>query len=105
MVTPYLELSEGLASNVAGGFSVTFPTWAVALFVVIVVWSLVWKLVGLWKSARKGSWIWFVVLAITNTLGILPILYVYVFSEIGKKKQTTRAPLKAKRKSVKKKRR
>lgn len=49
--------------------------------VVILTWSMVWKLLGMWTSARKGSWIWFIVFALTNTVGILPILYIYVFSK------------------------
>ncbi len=52
------------------------------LLITILLWSMVWKLSGMWKSARKGSLIWFIVLALTNTVGILPILYIYVFSKI-----------------------
>jgi len=48
----------------------------------ILIWSLVWKLLALWKSARKGSVIWFVALAIFNTIGILPILYIFIFSKM-----------------------
>lgn len=64
------------------------PIW---LFMSIIFWSLVWKLLALWKSARKGSVIWFIVLAVFNTVGILPILYLFVFSKmkvksVGKKK-------------------
>lgn len=51
------------------------------VLVVILTWSMVWKLLGMWNSARKGSWIWFIVFALTNTVGILPILYIYVFSK------------------------
>lgn len=67
------------------------------LFVVIAVWSAVWKLLAFWKSARKGSVIWFIVLAICNTMGLLEILYIFVFSEMkiskvskkrGKKKKS-----------------
>ena len=54
----------------------------VLILVLAAVWSAVWKLLGLWKSARKGSIIWFIVLALTNTFGILPILYIYLFSKI-----------------------
>ncbi len=50
----------------------------------LMVWSLVWKGLALWKSARKGQNVWFVVFLLVNTLGILEILYLYVFS----KKQT-----------------
>jgi hypothetical protein len=46
-----------------------------------VIWSLVWKGLALWKAARNGSKPWFVVLLIVNTLGILEILYIYVFSK------------------------
>ncbi|PIO08535.1 hypothetical protein COU59_01345 [Candidatus Pacearchaeota archaeon CG10_big_fil_rev_8_21_14_0_10_34_12] len=48
---------------------------------VLAVWEGVWKLIAMWKAARKGSVVWFIVLAIFNTLGILPILYIYIFSE------------------------
>lgn len=52
------------------------------LFAVIIVWSAVWKLLALWKSARKGSIVWFIVLAVFNTVGLLPILYIFVFSKM-----------------------
>jgi len=55
---------------------------AVWLFTLIVLWSFVWKLLAMWKSARKGSIVWFIVLALINTIGILPILYYFVFSEM-----------------------
>jgi hypothetical protein len=45
------------------------------------IWSLVWKGMALWKAARQGSKGWFVALLIVNTLGILEILYLYVFSK------------------------
>ena len=55
---------------------------SVWLFTLIVVWSFVWKLLAMWKSARKGSLVWFLVIAFFNTIGILPILYYFVFSEM-----------------------
>ncbi len=56
------------------------------IIAIISVWSLVWKGLALWKSARKNSMIWFIVLLVVNTVGILEILYIYVFSEMKKKK-------------------
>ena len=53
------------------------------LFFLIVIWSVVWKGLALWKAAREGSKKWFVVFLIVNTLGILEILYLYVFSKKG----------------------
>lgn len=52
------------------------------ILIVIVIWSGVWKLIALWKSARKNHLVWFIILAIVNTVGILEILYVYIFSEM-----------------------
>lgn len=49
-----------------------------------ILWTLPWKGVALWKSARNGQKIWFVVLLILNTLAILEILYIFVF---GRKKE------------------
>ena len=69
------------------------------LLVVVLVWSLVWKLVALWKSARNKHLVWFIVLAIFNTAGILPILYIFVFSKRVKKSKPTLK--KSKRKVIK----
>ena len=51
------------------------------LLAALFVWSLVWKGLALWHAARRGEKIWFVVLLVVNTLGILEILYLYVFSK------------------------
>ncbi|MAG01711.1 hypothetical protein CMI42_00060 [Candidatus Pacearchaeota archaeon] len=66
-------------------------TTAIGILAVIGIWSLVWKGLALWKSARKTHKIWFIVLLIVNTIGILEILYIFIFSKLGKrnKKNTT----------------
>jgi hypothetical protein len=55
----------------------------------LAIWEGVWKLIAMWKAVKKDSVPWFIVLAIFNTVGILPILYIYVFSEMktGKRKR------------------
>ncbi len=58
------------------------PFW---LFAIILVWIVVWKLLALWKSARNNHAFWFIAVALINTVGILEILYIYVFSKMGKK--------------------
>lgn len=74
------------------------------LLIVILIWSFAWKLMALWKSARKGSAIWFVILALINTVGILEILYIFVFSKMKccelkmKKKSSTKKKVSKKRK-------
>ncbi len=56
--------------------------WFLALF----AWVIAWKGMALWKAAQKGHKPWFVVFLIVNTLGVLEILYIYVFSEGGFKR-------------------
>lgn len=51
----------------------------------VLVWSLFWKGMALWKSARHGHKWWFIALLVINTAGILEILYIYVFSKRMKK--------------------
>jgi hypothetical protein len=55
----------------------------VALIVVaailLALWDGTWKLIAMWKSARRNQIGWFICLAIFNTAGILPILYIVLF--------------------------
>jgi hypothetical protein len=37
----------------------------------------------MWKSARHNQLAWFICLAIFNTAGILPILYILCFQKTG----------------------
>ena len=69
-------------------YATMFAGW-VLLFFVLIIWSAIWKGIALWKAARNNSLPWFVVLLVVNTLGILEILYIYVF---GKKKETLTPP-------------
>ena len=56
------------------------PAWALVL---LMTWAIAWKGVALWKSARQSQPVWFVILLVVNTLGILEILYIFVFSRFG----------------------
>lgn len=46
-----------------------------------VIWTIPWKGLALWKSAKKGDRIWFVILLLVNTLAILEIVYLFIFSK------------------------
>lgn len=54
------------------------------LLMMIVVWSLVWKGIALWKAARKGDTAWYVLILILNTIGIVEIFYIIFFSKAKK---------------------
>ena len=53
----------------------------IVILVLIAIWDGVWKLIALWKSARRQQLAWFICLAIFNTAGILPILYLTLFQK------------------------
>ena len=52
------------------------------LLIITLVWSLLWKGIALWKAARKNHLVWFIILLVVNTLGIIEILYIFLFSKI-----------------------
>ena len=56
------------------GFNLTLIT-------VLVVWTLFWKAIALWKSGRNNQPIWFIILFLINTIGILEILYIFLFQK------------------------
>ncbi len=71
------------------------PKWLLAI---IITWVLFWKGLALWKAARRNSPTWFVVLLVINTVGILEILYFFLFSEMKfnskeNKKQAKKKPI------------
>jgi hypothetical protein len=53
--------------------------WVILL---AVLWTLPWKGVALWKAARNRSIAWFVAIFLINTLGILEIIYIFIFSKM-----------------------
>ncbi len=51
------------------------------IFVLLVAWTLPWKGVALWKAGKRHDTWWFVALLIVNTLGILDILYIFIWNK------------------------
>lgn len=49
-------------------------TWTVIL-IIVAVWELVWKSMALWRAARLNQPVWFTVLLVINSAGVLPIAY------------------------------
>lgn len=50
------------------------------LVALLVLWSVIWKGVALWRAARNHQTAWYVVMLIINTAGILEIIYMLGFS-------------------------
>lgn len=51
------------------------PEWLIIVIAILALFDSVLKLIALWKSARNNHLVWFICLAIFNTIGILPIVY------------------------------
>jgi hypothetical protein len=51
------------------------------LLLILIIWSLIWKGVALWKAARNSHKAWFIIMLIVNTIGILEIIYILGFSK------------------------
>lgn len=62
------------------GFS-SMPAEIFTLFIVLAAWSLIWKGFALWRAARNTDKVWYIVLLVVNTVGILEILYIFFFSK------------------------
>ncbi len=45
-------------------------------FFVIMCWSIVWKAIALWLAARNNHKLWFGIMIVINTVGILEIIYI-----------------------------
>lgn len=52
--------------------------------VLLIIWTLIWKGLALWKASHKEQKAWFIVMLVVNTVGILEILYLFVFSAYKK---------------------
>ncbi len=65
------------------------PIFGTVLIVSILlsIWSLIWKGLGLWYSSQDSKKGWFIAIFIFNILGILPIIYIYLIRKRKKKKR------------------
>ena len=59
-------------NNAMDSWMQTIPWWVWPL----AVWDAAWKMAGCWKAARNGHLAWFIGLALLNTVGILPVIYI-----------------------------
>ncbi len=57
-------------------FNVTQPM--IYILVLLAIWDLVWKLIAMWKAGRNNHLAWYIGIAVLNTVGILPIVYILI---------------------------
>ena len=68
-----MNMMSGYGPGWGGGYMAGF----LPFFSILVLWSLVWKGLALWHSAKKNQNWWFVILLVVNTAGILEIVYLF----------------------------
>ena len=79
---PYNKMIGDLSSllGISAGF--------LAIIVIISIWDIIWKGIGMWKSGRNNQLAWFICILIFNTVGILPIIYLAFFQRKQKQQAT-----------------
>ena len=80
-------MQYGIGAGVPGWLPFVLP-----LIVPLVVWSLIWKGLALWHASRRGEAVWFIVLLVVNTLGILEIIYLFFFAKLKMDQLFTKGP-------------
>ncbi len=51
-------------------------SWFLPLMVVLALFDGVMKVIAMWKAARNNHLAWFIIIAVINSVGILPIIYI-----------------------------
>lgn len=69
-------LNYGSGFDAAGMMGIGLPIFG-SLFVLVILWSLVWKGLALWRAAKRDDMWWFIAFLVLNTLGILEIIYLF----------------------------
>ena len=83
-------MSTPLLAAIDANMKTPLMVLIISVVVLLAIWDGVWKLIAIWKSARNNQLAWFICLAIFNTAGILPILYILLFQNT-----TTKEPARA----------
>ena len=50
--------------------------WLIPTIIILAIWDSVCKIIAMWKAGRNNHLAWFICIAIFNTIGILPIVYI-----------------------------
>ncbi|MFA7319463.1 MAG: DUF5652 family protein [Parcubacteria group bacterium] len=53
----------------------------IIIIALALLWTIPWKGVALWKAAQNRHRVWFILILLVNTLAILEILYIFIFSK------------------------
>ncbi len=57
------------------------------ILIAFIAWTLAWKGIALWMSAKRDQKNWFIAILVLNTLGILEIAYILYIKNKEKKEE------------------
>ncbi|MFH1832968.1 MAG: DUF5652 family protein [Candidatus Levyibacteriota bacterium] len=69
-----------------------FPQLPSIYFYIVLVWSLFWKGLALWKASKYNQLYWFIAILVLNTVGILEIVYLFGFAKVKMKLSDLKFP-------------
>ncbi len=81
-----INIPTNLPPQVLGAFSGLAWASIASLIAILIVWTLVWKGLALYKAARAGDKWWFIIMLVVNTAGILELIYYFFVNKNGRKK-------------------
>jgi len=59
------------------------------VIIILIIWEAIWKLIAMWKAGRNNHLAWFICIALINTAGILPIIYILMHRKKSETEKTT----------------
>ena len=72
-----MGISSGSGLDQLGDYSAI----VMVVFVVIVLWTMAWKGIALWRAGVNRQKIWYILLFFLSTAGVLEILYLAFFQK------------------------
>ncbi len=66
-------------------FSLGISQSSLFILIVLMLWSLSWKAIALWKSARRGQAGWFIFFVFVNSVGVMELIYLFFLGGFGPK--------------------
>lgn len=77
------SIYQGGAGNQA--FGLAAGGLATFILLALILWEAVWKGIAMWHAARRGQKGWYITILVLNTLGILPIIYIFAVAKVQRK--------------------
>jgi hypothetical protein len=72
-----LEQMEIFSQEIFTGSGTDLETFFL-FWLPLIIWSLIWKGIALWKAARLAQKRWFIAILIISSAGILEIIYIFL---------------------------